>query len=404
MALSALYLDAGARSVLVDGGVIAALGPGARAPAGAKVLDCRGLSVRPGAVNAHTHLYSGLAPLGLPAPEPPPESFVQILERLWWRLDRALDAESLCVSAELYIAESLLAGTTTLIDHHESPCLIEGSLDLLGDAAHSLGCRLATGYGATDRNGGPEEGRRGLEECRRFARENRRPLVRPLAALHASFTVSDETVKLAAGLGLPMHVHVAEDAADVADAKRRGFAGPLERLLELGALPHGSILAHGVHLTAEQVRAADEAGLWLVQNPRSNAGNRVGFARNLDASRHVALGTDGYPAEMALERAALAEEAQRAGHPLGPELVAERARGAYALASELFGARLEPELAVGVAADLAVFGDADKPRHVLVAGELVVEDGKLTRADLARIHRNASAEAPALWQRMKELR
>ena len=152
------------------------------------------------------------------------------------------------------------------------------------------------------------------------------------------------------------------------------------------------------------MRAADEAGLWLVQNPRSNAGNRVGFAKNLDASRHVALGTDGYPAEMALERAALAEEAERAGHPLGPELLAARARGAYALASELFGVRLEPELSLGAAADLAVWGDADKPRHVLVAGELVVEDGRLTRADLARIHRNANAEAPALWQRMKELR
>lgn len=403
MALSALYLDAGECSVLVDGGVIAALGPSARAPAGAKRLDCRGLSIRPGAINAHTHLYSGLAPLGMPAPEPPPENFVQILERLWWRLDRALDAESLYVSAELYLAESLLAGTTALIDHHESPSLIEGSLDLLGDAAHSLGCRLATGYGATDRNGGPEEGRRGLEECRRFARDNHRPLVRPLAALHASFTVSDETVKRAAELGLPMHVHVAEDAADVADAKRRGFAGPLERLLALGALPRGSILAHGVFLSAEQVRAADEAGLWLVQNPRSNAGNRVGFAENLDQSRHVALGTDGYPADMALEERALAEEAERAGHPLGAETVAARARGAYALASELFGTRFEPELSLGAAADLAVWGDGEKPRHVVVAGELVVEDGQLTRADLARIHRNASAEAPALWQRMREL-
>lgn len=402
MALSALYLDAGEHSVLVEGGVIAALGPSARAPAGAKLLDCRGLTLRPGAINAHTHLYSGLAPLGMPPPEPPPESFVQILERLWWRLDRALDAASLRASAELYVAESLLAGTTTLIDHHESPTFIEGSLDVLADAAQTLGCRLATGYGATDRNGGPEEGRRGIEECARLARENRRALVQPLGALHASFTVSDETVKRSAELGLPMHVHVAEDAADVADAKRRGFAGPLERLLELRALPRGSILAHGVHLTEEQVRAADDAGLWLVQNPRSNAGNRVGFAEHLGASRHVALGTDGYPADMQAERGALAQEAERAGHVLSAETAAARARGAYALASALFGARLEHELSLGATADLVALRD-EKPVHVLVAGELVVEGGRLCRADLEQIRLNAAREAPRLWRRMQEL-
>ncbi|MCA9559768.1 MAG: amidohydrolase family protein, partial [Myxococcales bacterium] len=97
--------------------------------------------VRPGDVCAHTHLYSGLAPLGMPPPEPAPTNFVEILERVWWRLDRALDAASLRAAARLYVAEALLAGTTTLIDHHESPTLIEGSLDILADACAGLGVR-----------------------------------------------------------------------------------------------------------------------------------------------------------------------------------------------------------------------------------------------------------------------
>ena len=408
MALSGprpLFLDAGDSSALITGGVVAAFGPHARASDDARVIDCRGMSVRPGAVNAHTHLYSGLAPLGMPAPEPPPESFVQILERVWWRLDRALDAASLRAAAELYIAEALLAGTTTLIDHHESPSFISGSLDLLADAAQTLGCRLATGYGATDRNRGPDEGRRGLDECQRFARENTRALVRPLAALHASFTVSDDTVIQAGKLGLPMHVHVAEDAADVADAKQRGYAGPLQRLMALGALPPGSILAHGVHLSEDEVRSADGAGLWLVQSPRSNAGNRVGFARTLDASCHVALGTDGYPADMRAERAALLTEARGAGHVMDDALGAARARGAYPLASSLFGLRLESEVGAGCAADLVVWRSLDdnSPLYVVVGGELVVESGRLCRGEIQLIRSRAAEQAPLLWQRMKAL-
>ena len=128
-----------------------------------------------GNVNAHTHIYSGLAPLGIPQPEPEPESFVQILERLWWLLDRALDEESLRASARLYVADALLAGTTVLIDHHESPDFIEGSLDVLADACDELGIRALLCYGATERNGGVDEAMRGLGECRRFIESNDRP-------------------------------------------------------------------------------------------------------------------------------------------------------------------------------------------------------------------------------------
>lgn len=409
-----LFLAAGADSVLIADGTILAIGGELEVPPDARVLDCRGARICGGAVNAHTHLYSGLAPLGMPAPSPPPESFVQILERLWWRLDRALDESSLRASAELYVAESLLFGTTTLIDHHESPCFIAGSLDVLADAAQTLGCRLATGYGATDRNGGPEEGQRGLEECRRFAADNQRPLVRPLVALHASFTVSDATVReaaaLAAKLDLPMHVHVAEDQADVEDAQTRGYSGPLERLLEQGALPRGSVIAHGVHLDERAVKAADAAGLWFVHNPRSNAGNRVGFARHLGASTHVALGTDGYPADMRREREALAEEAARAGSPLSEAEQRARAMAGHSLAAALFGVSISPEPSVGAQADLAVWPDGaawstpnGRPLHVVVAGEVVVESGRLTRGELDAIRAAAEREAPRLWERMRGL-
>lgn len=352
-----------------------------------------------GSVNAHTHLYSALAPLGMPMPAEAPRTFVEILERIWWRLDRALDEASLRASARLGIAEALLRGTTALVDHHESPCLIEGSLDILADVAEELGARLLVCYGATERNFGRDEARRGLLECRRFLRENRRAGVRGLVGLHASFTVSDETIReageLAQELGVPVHVHVAEDGADVEDARRRGYAGPLERLLALGGLPPGSIMAHGVCLDEGQVRTAEGAGLWLVQNPRSNEGNRVGYPGSLRCSGRVALGTDGYAADMEEEERAL----RRLGAAHGdgdPEVLAARVRGGAKLVAERFGEALD--------GDWVARDEAGAVREVAVGGRLVVEGGALVRGDMEAIRAEAAVQAEGLWRRMREVR
>ncbi len=290
-------------------------------------------------VNAHTHLYSGLAPFGMPPPADPPRDFLQILERVWWRLDRALDEPALRAAARYYVACARAAGTAVVVDHHESPSFIEGSLDVLADACAEGQVAAVLCYGATERNGGRDEGRRGLSECRRFILSNRRPRVTGIVGLHASFTVSDDTIREAASLcrdlGTVLHVHLAEDRADVEDARRRGYAGPFERLLALGALPAGSILAHGVHLTREQARKASEVGCWLVQNPRSNRHNKVGYALSLSAATRVALGTDGFSSDMRDEARALAECAEAAGE--APAAVAGRVDAGWSLATERLG-------------------------------------------------------------------
>jgi cytosine/adenosine deaminase-related metal-dependent hydrolase len=261
---------------------------------------------------------------------------------------------------------------------------------------------VAVAYGATERNGGLDEARRGLAECRRFARANRRPLVRGMVGLHASFTVSDATIReagaLARELEVPVHVHVAEDASDVEDARRRGFAGPLERLLELGGLPRGSILAHGVHLDRAQVEQARAAGLWLVQNPRSNENNRVGYPRALAAASDVALGTDGYAADMDEERRALF----RLGNGEEVSVLEARVRGGRRLCSALFGIELAEAPSAG-AAEVVVREPGGRVRSVVVAGERVVEDGTLVHADLEEIRACARAEASRLWRRMEAI-
>ncbi len=351
-----------------------------------------------GAVNAHTHLYSGLAPLGMPPPARTPTSFVDILRLVWWRLDRALDEASLRASARLYLAEALLAGTTTVVDHHESPGFIEGSLDVLAEEADALGARLLVTYGATERNGGRAEAQRGLAECARFVRANRFARVKGLIGLHASFTVSDDTVReageLTRSLGVPLHVHVAEAASDVEDARRRGYPGPLERLIALGALPARSIVAHGVWLDVAAIERARDAGAWLVQNPRSNANNGVGYPRALHATSQVALGTDGFPADMNVERRALEDEARRNGDPASDAVLQARLDAGLDLAA-LFDE--------GVRTDVVVGQPGEPPRRVVVGGRVVVDDGKLVHADLIEIRAHAAEQARGLWARMAEM-
>ncbi len=360
-----------------------------------------------GLVNAHTHLYSGLVPLGMPPPAAPPRTFVQILERVWWRLDRALDETSLRAAARLYVADALLHGTTVLVDHHESPGFIEGSLDVVADACQALGMRALVCYGATERNGGRDEAHRGLAECRRFIRFNTRPLIRGAVGLHASFTVSDETIAEAGALcrelGAVLHVHVAEDAADVEDARARGYADPFERLDALGALPFGSILAHGVHLTEAAVRRAAERGCWIVQNPRSNRGNRVGYPRALAGSPRVALGTDGYPADMADELDALLDIGR--AHGDDPQAAGARLLAGRALAAERLGLNSTPEPA-DLSEDAAGFARATAAacvRRLVVEGRVVVENGRLLTGDVDAIRADARREAGRLWRRMREV-
>jgi cytosine/adenosine deaminase-related metal-dependent hydrolase len=366
-------------------------------------LDCEGTVLGLGRVNAHTHVYSALAPFGMPAPASPPQSFAEILENIWWKLDRAMDADALRASARLSISDSLLFGTTSFIDHHESPHFIEGSLDILADACQELGIRAVLCYGATERNFGREEARRGLEECRRFIRDNTRPLVRGVVGLHASFTVSDETIReagdLCRELDTVLHVHVAEDEMDGEDARRRGYDGPLERLHRLKALPAGSILAHGVHLAPEQVRLAKDLGLWFVQNPRSNRGNRVGYPAALSASPLVSLGTDGYPPDLQAEREVLLEEAR--AHREDVTIAEQRAETGSRLIAERFGMSA-PARADEDAIDLCAFENGGA-RHVAVGGRLVVKNGELLTGNHQSILEEARRQAPIVWERMRKL-
>src|SRR5262245_57325086 len=249
----------------IDGARIAARGKSVRQP-GDEILDAAGAVVLPGMVNGHTHLYSALA-VGMPAPPLVPRDFLEILQLVWWRLDRALDEESNETSARIGAIEALRCGTTTLIDHHASPNAIDGSLDCIERGINSIGLRGVLCYETTDRNG--RSGREaGLAENHRYLKlcDSRRD--EHFAALgggHAAFTLDDETldalVAMAKGFHAGIHIHVAEDPCDAAAA---------ERLARHGLFQADSIFAHGTHLSDDAIARVNEGGLTIAHNTRSN--------------------------------------------------------------------------------------------------------------------------------------
>ena len=234
----------------------------------------------PGLVCAHHHFYSALA-RGMPPPPKVATDFQEVLEQVWWRLDVALDLEMIRWSAMLGALEALESGTTAIVDHHESPNAIEGSLDVIAEACAEVGVRVLTTYGITDRHG-PDGAKRGLEENERFIKAGGPGLV----GIHAAFTCSQESLDAAAGLaedlGVGVHIHVAEGIGDI-DAPEK-----LERLTR-----DDWLLAHCVHLPTDHNLKGT-----ILHNARSNLNNAVGYADPARFSNPVALGTDGIGANM----------------------------------------------------------------------------------------------------------
>lgn len=406
--------------VLVEDGRIGAVGEIPSAPS----RDCTGCVIVPGNVCAHTHLYSALA-RGMPYRLEAPATFLEILQRVWWRLDRALDEESVRASALLGGMDALLAGTTTLIDHHASPNAIAGSLDVIADALESLGIRSVLCYEVTDRDG-PERAEAGVRENRRFLGTSR-PLARGLVGAHASFTLSPETlaacVALSRETGAGIHIHVAEDPADERHAEARFGTRVVHRLASAGALDDRAILAHCVHVDPSEIAAILESGAAVAHNPRSNMNNAVGHTPVERLGDQVVLGTDGIGGDMFAESQSAYWRAREADvftpitWPLG------RLRRSAALAGRLFGEPLLGRLEPGSPADLAVleyapptplhdgnvaghwlFGLASRHvRDVMAAGVLVVAHRRLTLMDQDRIVFDAAREAERLWGRLDEI-
>ncbi|HEY3448248.1 MAG TPA: putative aminohydrolase SsnA [Myxococcales bacterium] len=421
-------------AVLIEGTTVKEIGTTddlkARYPE-AKFIDAGGKTILPGFICAHHHLYSTFA-CGL-APKPS-ANFVEILQNLWWKLDRALTLEDVELSALIPIARAIRAGTTTLLDHHASPSCIEGSLDKIGDVVKKTGIRASLCYEITDRNGqeGTDAGLKESREWLKRAKRDKSGRFHGLVGLHAGMTISEKTlercVTLAKEFETGLHVHVAEDKSDEDDSVAKYGKRVIKRLFDAQGLGPKTMAVHCIHVDDDEIALLRESNTIVVHNPQSNMNNAVGAARIIDMigkGIRVGLGTDGMTSDMREEvRCGLWLRHHEAKDPrVGfMEMALALTKTNAEIASGFFGKPLG-RIAVGAPADLIVsdhipftpltpdnvlghiiFGIAAEPINTtIVDGKVLMHDKKLKTIQWEEISERAAKLSPETWKRFAAL-
>jgi putative selenium metabolism protein SsnA len=419
-------------TIVTDNDIIAAIGDSAelkrRFPQ-AESVDCSGKIILPGFICTHHHFYSTMA-RGMGIPGEPAKNFVQILERLWWKVDRALDEEDITISAQIPLVDCIRNGTTTIIDHHASPSMRAGSLDLIENSVRQAGLRASLCYEVSDRNipaGGVTENQRFILKTGKGDGQ-----IAAMMGLHASFTLSDSTIEKCVGIandaGVGCHIHVAEDAADREDSIKKYNLPTVHRLDKLGLTGEKSIFVHCVHVDESEMDILANTNTVVVHNPESNMNNAVGVTpiiTLLNKGVLVGLGTDGMGSDMLTQmRCAyllhrLANRDPRVAFMEAPQLLLQNNAE---IARRQFGIRLG-EIAEGLPADLAIidyqpptplsetnflghliFGLVDATVDTTVCkGQILMRDKKVLSLDEEGIAARSRELAPQMWKRFQEL-
>lgn len=397
-------------------------------------LDATDKIVMPGMICAHTHFYGAFA-RGMAIPGKPPENFMQILERLWWKIDRALTLEDSKYSALVALVDAIRHGTTTLIDHHASPAHIDGSLDALAEAAIASGLRVGLCYEVTDRNGSDGATAGILENVRfiKHLRANPNPRLGASFGLHAAFTVSDQTLDAclaaAAGLDSGFHIHVAEDKADQADSLKKYGMRVAERLEKKDILGPKTLVAHAIHVDAYEMDSFRATKTKVSHQPRSNMNNAVGVAeveKMLNKGINVGLGNDGFSNNMFTEihTAYLLHRISK-GDPrvMAGDKLMEIAFDNNATIAGIFFPKPVGALTPGAFADLIlldympytpltdanypwqlIFGmDGSHVTHTIAGGQLLMKDREVLTLDEIAIAAKATELSSKVWKRVWEM-
>ncbi len=300
------YIENGA--VAIEGNLILEVGETAKLKQKypeAEWIDADGGVIMPGLVNTHNHIYSAFA-RGLSIKGYNPHDFNDILEGMWWKIDRLLTKENDSLSAQAVYIDCIKNGVTTVFDHHASYLDIPGSLDTIADAAKALGVRTSLCYEVSDRDGKAKMTEAVLENERMILRANAddSDMLKGMMGLHAAFTLSDETLALCkqhTPSYTGAHIHVAEGPGDQVDSLHKYGKRIVERLYENGILGENTLAIHCVHVSPAEMAILKQTNTMVVHNPESNMGNAVGCGpviRLFQEGILLGLGTDGYTNDM----------------------------------------------------------------------------------------------------------
>ncbi len=271
----------------------------------AELVDAKGGVIMPAFINTHEHIYSALA-RGLSINGYHPKGLLDILEGMWWNIDRHLTNEQTRQSARVTYLDSIKNGVTTIFDHHASFGQIKDSLFAIEDAAREMGIRTCLCYEISDRDG-REKAKAAVEEnvaWIRHALADKTDLIAGMMGMHAQFTLSDETMELAAAAkpdGAGFHIHVAEGIEDLHDCLKKHGKRIVDRLMDWNILGEKTLLAHCIYVNPHEMDLIRETHTMVVHNPESNMGNACGCPPTMELVRRgilTGLGTDGYTQDM----------------------------------------------------------------------------------------------------------
>lgn len=417
-------------ALLIEAGRIQRIAPFAElADEQCEHIDAEGKILLPGLINAHHHFYSTLVTgLGKAAPS---KDFNEVLNNLWWRLDKKLALRDTYVSAAISAIGAIRKGCTTIIDHHASPFAITGSLKEIAQAVKDTGLRASLCYEVSDRDGldRRDEGiAENLHFVQSFAGGNDEQL-KALFGMHAAFTLGDDSLdKIALAVqetGCGTHIHAAEAESDQRYNIEHYGKRVVERLKDHGLINAQSILAHGVYLNPKEMMMVAELGAAIVTNPQSNLNNAVGIADVCKMSElgvTVGLGTDAMTVNMLEElRVGLWAQHLKQNNPSAGfmELASTLVYGNPAIAQKYWG-QGHGTITEGAVADfILVDYDPHTPLNeetwlghliygisqakvdaTVCRGDILMWDGELLlNLDEAELRAESRALAAALWER-----
>ncbi len=421
------YFENGA--VVCDGNTIKEIGSFEELKAkykDAEYVDAMGGVIMPGLINAHAHIYSGLA-RGLSIPGYNPTNFYEVLDGMWWKIDRNLTLNGTKASAYATVLDCVRNGVTTIFDHHASFGEITGSLFAIKDVCKEVGIRANLCYEVSDRDG-EEKCMQSIKENADFAKwckDENDDMIKAMFGGHALFTISDRTFErmVAENNGMTgFHIHVSEGMNDVYDSMNKYGTRSINRLLYNNILGEKTVLGHCIHVSPSEMDIIAETKTMIVNNPQSNMGNAVGCAPVLEFVKRgipVALGTDGYTHDM-LESLKTILPMQRHNAGMANVGWCESTDALFAENPKLCAKYFEKPLGVlkeGAAADVIVmdykpftpfshdnidghmlFGMMGKNcRSTIINGKVVYKDREFVAIDEDKINAWTFEESKKLW-------
>ncbi len=397
----------------------------------AQVLDAKGGVIMPGMINAHNHIYSAFA-RGLSIKGNNPRTFLEILDQLWWTIDRHLLLKDTAASADATFIDCIENGVTTVIDHHASYGEIAGSLFAIAESAQKYGVRANLCYEISDRDG-PEKMKAAVKENVNFirhARADKSGMLTGMMGMHAPFTLSDQTLEYCVSMNpkdAGYHIHVAEGIADVYDSLKQHGKRPVYRLHDFGILGEHTLCGHCTHVSEAEIDLLAETRSMVGHNPESNMGNAIGcppVLRMFGKGVLIGLGTDGYTNDM-LESYKVGNLLQK--HHLCDPTVAwgEIPAMLFENNRQMIGRFFETPvglLAPGAAADVIVMdyipltpmNASNINSHVMfgmnghnvsatvIAGEIKMKDRQLVGVDKEQVMAHCREQAQSLWNSINQ--